>query len=169
MKKLFVLIPMLLVALFIAWCDVPDTSTSDDKLNAQQETLMKQATDQLWMPAIKNFTEKRIMKSILELRYQENLTTYTYLFSMQWKLVFLCKSVGYWLPYSTEYTNPEKIVEYYNSQWWNVTVPQADPNWLFSSQSTSATRVMCQDTDWKPRPVYVESDITTSPFPLSIN
>ena len=104
-------------------------------------------------------------KEIFELRDQENLATYAYLQSLDGKLVFLCNSIGYGLPYSTQYTNPEKIADRYQAGY--AILPQADPNGLFSSSSTAATWVMCIDPDTnKARPVYVESNVTIAHFKL---
>jgi hypothetical protein len=47
------------------------------------------------------------------------------------------------------------------------TIPQADPNGLYMPTSSSATWVMLKDPKTgKIHPVYVESDITVSPFKL---
>lgn len=166
MKKLLIIIPIVFGLLLLTWCTTNDTS--DQKLWQQQETLMLQATDQVWMPAIKNFQERKLAKEIMELRDQENLITYSYLFALDWKLVFLCKSMGYGLPYSVQYTSPQK--RYTNGSFaYDFTVPQADPNWLYMPEWLSATWIMCIDPNTnKPRPVYVESDVTVSPFLLSV-
>jgi hypothetical protein len=55
------------------------------------------------MPAIKNFRERRLLKSILEMRDQEGLTTFTYTYNeMTGQLVFFCDSIGYGIPYATQ-------------------------------------------------------------------
>lgn len=62
-------------ALCIVGCN--QSPTSDQKLNAQQEQLSLQATNSVGMPAITKFAEKRMMKTILELRDKE-MSTFTY-------------------------------------------------------------------------------------------
>lgn len=163
MKKYFLL---LLLPLFLISCNGENIQSSDIVLNKQQEQLQKEAVSQVWMPNIINFQEKKLAKIIFELRDKSDLKTYTYITAQQtWKLVFLCDSIWYWLPYSTQYTNPEKIVEYRGtSWWWNVTVPQADPNWLFMPEWLSATWVMCLDEKWEAKPVYIENEIIVSPI-----
>jgi hypothetical protein len=118
------------------------------------------------MPAIKNFRERKLLKDIIELRDQTGLATYTYVFAeMTGQFTFLCASVGYGLPYATQFTNPEKID--YSSGGTVVTIPQADPNGLFSPAAAEGTWVMCSDPDGKEaRPVYVEPRIVVSPFKL---
>jgi hypothetical protein len=110
------------------------------------------------MPAIHNFAEKRMMKDILEMRDQ-NTVTYTYLVGMNNQLTKFCDSVGFGLPYATQYTNPQK----YSG------VSQADPNGLYSPASADGTWVACrvpgQD---KVKPVFIEPRIIVSPFPINI-
>ena len=81
----------LCMTLFVTGC-VEDNS-SDRIQQAQQETILAEATSQVGMPAIKNFRERRLLKDIIEKRDQEGLVTYTYLVpEMTGKPVFLCTS-----------------------------------------------------------------------------
>jgi hypothetical protein len=97
--------------------------------------------------------------------------TYTYLYNeMTGKKVFLCNSVGYGLPYATQFTSPQKI-EYSNDAshaGYNYSVvPQADPNGLFSPAAAEGTWVMCKDPNGdKTAPVYIEPRVIVSPFKL---
>lgn len=141
---------------------------SDYKQQNLQEKILAEATMQTGMPAIKNFRERKLMKDILELRDQENLATYTYLVSdYSAKLVFFCESIGYGLPYATQYTSPEKAI-YAGGQYSYYTLPQADPNGLFSPSSAEGTWVMCKDPNGPDvKTVYVEPRIVVSPFKLT--
>lgn len=148
-------------------CD--ETESSDSKQQAQQETILAEGTAQVGMPAIKNFRERKLMKDIIEMRDQEGLVTYTYVFSeMTGKLMFFCDSIGYGLPYATQFTNPQKIVSgYYHSNWVTEVMAQADPNGLFSPAAAEGTWIMCKDPHGKDvRPVYVEPRTVVSPFKL---
>ena len=136
---------------------------SDDKQRAQQERILQEGTAQTGMPAIKNFRERKLLKQIIEMRDQDGLVTYTYTVpETTGRPVFLCNSIGYGLPAATQYTNPEKI------EYQGVTIPQADPNGLFSPSSAEGTWVMCSDPsgNGKTRPVYVEPRVIVSPFKL---
>jgi hypothetical protein len=158
-KKLFLLlIPALLSIGAQQECDA---KSSDDIQRENQEHLLKEGTAQTGMPAIKNFRERKLLKDILELRDQDGLATYTYLYSdFQGKLVFLCNSIGYGIPYATQYTNPAKWIGN------GVTLPQADPNALFFPSSAEGTWVMCSDGQ-RVRPVYIEPRVVVSPFKLN--
>lgn len=148
----------LLPFLVFSECD----QSSDSKMNQQQEQLSKEAVSQLGLPSIKNFTEKRFMKMILELRDQPNLINYAYLFAENsGQLIFIGKCVGYGIPYATQYTNPQ--IETYKGN----TKPQADPNGLFSPASAEGTWLMLIDPQTnKPQVVYIEPKIIVTPFPL---
>lgn len=131
------------------------------KSRLMTDEILSEMNKQIGMPAIKNFQERKLAKMIFELRDQENLLTYAYIINMNGDLIFLGECVGYGLPYSVQYTNPEKYA--YNS----TTLPQADPNGLYMPEGLSATWLMLIDKKTgKPRPVYVEPQIIVSPFKL---
>lgn len=145
-------------------CNPP--SSSDDVQQKQQERLLQEGTSQLGMPAIKNFRERRLLKMILELRDQNDMSTFTYLWSdYQGKWVFFCNSIGYGIPYATQFTNPQKVDA--TNTHYAITLPQADPNGLFSPASAEGTWVMCKDPKGPDvKPVYVEPRSIVSPFEL---
>ena len=145
-----------------------DEATSDSIQQAAQERILAEGTAQTGMPDIKNFRERKMLKDVLELRDQADFSTYTYTWSdVQGHLIFFCDSVGYGLPYATEYTNPMKVEHPYSGAY--VTLPQADPNGLFSPASAEGTWVLCKDPSG-PRtlPVYVEPRVVVSPFKLDV-
>jgi hypothetical protein len=158
MKRILTLVA---VATLLTACDVKESSTQIER--RKQEELTLQAVTQVGMPAINNFAEKRMMKDILELRDQ-NVATTAYIVDMNGKLHKICTAVGYGLPYATQYTNPQRIA---GDGHGNVTLPQADPNGLYSPASADGTWVLCVDPkSGKPRPVFIEPRVVVSPFPL---
>jgi hypothetical protein len=163
--KPVVLFSIALITLFLAGCEMPQSS--DQKQAQQQEALAQEATAQTGMPNIKNFRERKLLKTILEMRDQEGLVTYTYVFSEQTgKFTFLGQSIGYGIPYATQYTNPSKVGGGSASGYY--TLPQADPNALFSPASAEGTWVLLKDPNGpNVQPVYVEPRILVSPFPLA--
>jgi hypothetical protein len=144
---------------------------SDDKQREQQERILAEGTSQVGMPAIKNFRERKILKDILELRDQEGLVTYTYVFSeVTGKLIFLGETIGYGIPYATQFTNPQKVELYYrNSSGYSwVSIPQADPNGLFSPAAAEGTWILMLDPkSGKALPQYIEPRIMTFTFKLA--
>jgi hypothetical protein len=81
-----------------------------------------------------------------------------------------CPSSGYPLPYGVQLTSPE------SDQWIGTnggghfsTLPQAEPNGLFTNGITSeATWVPCI-VDGAIAPMYVEAKVTTYPFPVKVD
>lgn len=157
MKYLTALV-LLGLAIGVGACD----QTSDQIQRDQQEKILAEGTAQVGMPAIKNFRERKLLKDILEMRDQNGLSTWTYTYSeMTGKKVFFCHSIGYGIPYATQFTNPEKWVSN------GGTLPQADPNGLFSPSSAEGTWVLCKDPGGDDvKPVYIEPRVIVSPFSL---
>jgi hypothetical protein len=149
--------------LALAGCQVP--VDSDQIQNAKQEQISKQGVQAVGLPAITNFQEKRILKDILELRDRADLVTYTYITDLNGHLHKRCNSIGYGIPYATQYTNPEKAVWTGNTVY--MSLPQADPNGLFSPASAEGTWILCKvpGSD-KVSPTYIEDRVTVSTFPL---
>ena len=167
LKKKYIGIGLVVVmCIGLVGCDFSDGS-NDSTQATQTEALQKQATSKLGMPNIKNFYEKQTLKTIMEACDDSKLITYTYIKNdMTGKFTYLGQSLGYGVPYSTEYTNPEVIKGSTASAY--VAIPQADPNGLYKAQGVSATWIMLIDPITKvSKPVYVESEITVSPFKLA--
>jgi hypothetical protein len=161
MKPFIALASVALLGLSLTGCI---EESSDYTQRVQQERILQEGTAQTGMPAIKNFRERKLLKQIIEMRDQDGLVTYTYTVpETTGRPVFLCNSIGYGLPAATQYTNPEKY-----DRLNGTTLPQADPNGLFSPESAEGTWVLCSDSNGsgKTRPVYVEPRIIVSPFKL---
>ena len=163
MKKVIILLAVV-VLMFVVGCN-SGMGDTDKKQKAQTEQLTAEAQRQVGMPAMVNFQERKLMKAIFELRDQEDIVCYAYIKSdYNGTLTFIGNCVGYGIPFSAQFTNPEKIVGLSGNR---VTIPQADPNGLFMPTSSSATWLMMIDPKTKkPRPVYLEPEIVVSPFPL---
>jgi hypothetical protein len=155
---------------FISGC-IEEKPSSDSIQRQQQERILAEGTAQTGMPSIKNFRERKLLKDIFELRDQSGLATYTYLWSeMQGKKVFFCDSIGYGIPYATQYTSPQKDIYYGTSSAQHLAMPQADPNGLFSPASAEGTWVMCKNPQGNDvKPVYIEPKIIVSPFKLPLD
>jgi len=151
-------------ALFVAGCcaGCGYSGTTDSVQREATEEMVAEANRQVGMPGISNFTERKFARMILELR-DEEIQTWTYIIDMHGELHFLCESIGYGLPYSVQFTNPEKLVRWGTSE--GYTLPQPDPNGLFMPGGLSATWVLASTEDGV-KPIYVEPQIMVSPFPM---
>lgn len=154
----------MLVLFSLAGC--PESSpTSDQRANAMQERILQEAVSQTGMPAIKNFRERKTLKMIYELRDQEDLATYTYIKFANGTLKLLCPSIGFAISEATGYTSPDKVVVDNKAVFGTVT--QAEPNGLFTPETSTAMWIVCVDPDGKPAPVQLQGDYVTSPFKLA--
>lgn len=164
MKKLL-LILFSSILLMLSACDEAPASSRQVEA-AAQERQSSAAIATVGMPAINNFQEKRMMKMVLELR-DTALATVTYTQDMNGNLHKLCDSIGYGLPYATQFTNPQKVIGSDYEGHPMATIAQADPNGLYSPASADGTWVMCVNpTTKKATPMYVEPHIIVSTYEL---
>lgn len=165
MKKI-----LALFALLAAVACVPEERQSADQVQAQQtEAQMREAVQQVGQPSIVNFTERRLVQWLYELRDEPNYQTYSYIVTLNGEFVLICPSVGYGINASIQFSNPEKQtlgdLGQYNG---TVLMPQPEPNGLFMPEGLAATYVMCVDEGSDDvKAVYVEPEVIVSPFPLS--
>lgn len=174
MKKLMGVIMLIMITLCFVSCKTENKS-ADTIQNQQTAAALNQAQKEIGMPNIVNFQQRKLLKQIYELCDKENLICYMYTISeLSGKFIFQGKCIGYGIPFSAQFTNPEKIVEgdkyfgYDLNGYLNYLriLPQADPNGLFMPTSSSATWIMMIDPKGIPRVVYIEPTITVSPFLL---
>jgi hypothetical protein len=138
-------------------------SPSDKSQREAQEAMSQQGNAQVGMPGIANFTEKKVMRRLYEMR-DKNVATFTYMVDMQGRLHHVCDSMGYGLPYGVQFSNPEKT----NSMGYQgPNMPQSEPNGLFMPPSAEGTWVICASTKGEFTPMYIEPRVIVSPFRLN--
>ena len=178
-RKTILMILLVAIATMVVMSSCTKESTSADGI-AQKQTdeAMLEAQRQVGMPAIVNFKEKKTLRWIYELCDQENLICHAYLTNAMTGQVgqYLGKCIGYGVPYSTQFSNPEKVIEGdkmvgYDLQGFNsstlMVLKQPEPNGLFKPDGMSATwLIMVHPETSDPTVMYVESDIIVSPFKL---
>jgi hypothetical protein len=169
----------------IALATLSMNGCSQDKSGSARETqqslqLAEEAAVTVGVPAIKNYAEKRQLKMIYELRDNANLVTYTYTMDMQGRRHKVCpkSSVGFGMPYSTQYTAPKALrmaksiyppSSGYNqsADWKSYEADQPEPNGLYMPQQANATWVICLHPDGKTlSPTYVEPRILVYLFEM---
>ena len=111
-------------------CNLEKIYTTEQKQTAKTEKILAEIDRQVDLPNLTNFQQKKLMKQIYELCDREDLICYAYIKSdYQGKLVYIGKCIGFGVPFSAQYTNPEKIAASGHNYGYAV-VPQADPNGL---------------------------------------
>lgn len=142
------------------WGEASSTTAASD----QQERMLKEAHKSIGLPAVRNFREKRLLKMLYELRDQDGLRTFTYLVAQQTgKVVKLCDSMGYPLSDATGFTSPDRVVRDNGTAFGTIT--QAEPNALFTPDSSNGYWVMCLGSD-KATPAFVTGDLVVTSYPL---
>jgi hypothetical protein len=91
------------------------------------------------------------------------IATYAYMFSMDGKIIEICPSIGYPIPYSTQLTNPMRIESYTTG----ATIPNAEPNSLYPPSDAAATLVQCVNPDGSISPVYIEWYVLAFPYRIA--
>jgi len=169
-REVYGVIAVCLIAGFIALpgCEEPPPTT-DQKIAAQQAQSLEEASKQVGMPAVVKFQEMRMAKDIYELR-DKAIATHTYIVNeMQGCLVYIGPSVGYGLPYATQYSSPTKWerMSLNGGGWSWQQMPQAEPNGLFMPAAAEGTWVLLKDPNGdETKPVYIEPRVMVSPFRL---
>jgi len=173
MRHFFLL--LLLPILALAACK-EDTSGAARESRATAQ-LSEQASVAAGMPAIVNFAEKRQLKAIYELRDTANLVTYTYTIDLAGKRHKVCPttSVGFGIPYATQYTAP-KAIRIARGVWYDGTqgsgahtyeADQPEPNGLHMPSSADGTWVICLNPkDKSLAPTYVEPRVVVYLFEM---
>ncbi len=164
MKKYRVLLLAALLLPLILGAKECGTEDADEIQTKQTAALASEAQRQTGMPGITNFTERKFVKYLYELRDQDGFSTYTYIVDLNGGLHFVCESIGYGIPYSAQFVNPER--KEYGPQGGSIALPQPEPNGLFTPDGLSATWILCTDAEGGIRPVYSEPELLVSPFKM---
>lgn len=135
---------------------------------------MEQGTVTVGYPAIINWAEKKNLRMIYELRDNPKLVTWSYTTDLNGKLHNACdgsNSVGYPIPYSTQFTAPKAPVarraQYPagvggSTEYRVFEADQPEPNGLYMPSSAEATWVMCFNPATKAiEATYMEDRVRT--------
>lgn len=156
-KYLLLLLP---IALLASSCNNSTADTKEaDQVDQQQQVYVSNQP----APAFDWSLERHILTELYKAR-NNAVQTYSYIRNLNGQVVFSCKSIGFPLPSNDQLTNPEKT-DRPNSES-RVSLPQAEPNGLYSSPSTSGTYVFCVNSDGTVSPSYFEADVEAHLSPL---
>lgn len=160
MKKILGLIfvlSLLLVACMPSVADVEQT---------QQQSGNMAIVNNQPIPDLGGYSFERQIVIETYLARNNTIATYAYMISMDGKIIEICPSIGYPIPYSTQLTNPEKIEYNYSAP--NV-IPNAEPNSLYPPSDAAATLVQCVNPDGSVSPVYIEWYVLAFPYQIASN
>lgn len=156
----------ILALLSLTACDMtPNSEQRDRESVARQQSQYQMAQP---IPVFDWSLERDVAIQLYQAR-NERVATHTVWRSDTGIIEGDCPSIGYPLPYDTSLTNPIQAVGYREGQ---TTIEQAEPNGLFSSKNSISTWVRCVVQVNGKRveaPIYIESKVTTYPFPVEVD
>lgn len=152
-----VFLAILIVALVVSGCAETADDKTADVVKAQQDWYFK-------YQRIPFYTYSLELASVIQIYNARNeaRATNTFMFSMTGNVLFNCPSRGFPIPYGVQLTNSEYQV--YDGG--SVTLPQPEPNGLYSGgATTAATWILCSRADGLAA-IYSEPDVMSFPFPV---
>ena len=154
---------LVIIAVLLAGCEGGGTDAVDEE---QVQNQQKQyARNGQGVPFFDFSQDRETLRQIYVLR-NEAVSTHTIFTSNgTGQIVDDCPSIGYAIPADTQLTNPERLT-YRNGAYGSL--PQPEPNGLWSSQNTDGTWVICV-RDGQQVPVYSELKLTTYPYPVRVS
>lgn len=176
-KRIMALMVILSISLTVfAGCEeYPMEEKSSDEIQAQvSEKANKQALRTVGEPKILNFTEKKLVKKLYEMRDDPELICYAYVINKEGKHVYLYRTFGFGINASIQFSNPQKRIDNkfdYGSKsdhyLGDHIMPQAEPNNLFMPEGLAATYLMAiDDITGKTKVIYAEPEIVVSEVKL---
>ena len=165
-KSIFLAALFLLVPFLLAACGGGADTQEAAMVNAQQEIYTKTQP-----PPFFNHSLQRQLMIDLYKAMNSSVATYTYVINQYTgKPYFFCPSIGFPIPANTELTNPSAVAWPFGPERSHgYVLPQAEPNGLYSSPSTSGTYVMCTNGDGTVSPQYFEQDVSTFTQPMNFS
>jgi len=155
MKRILVLTVILLV--FLAGCAANGSSNRAE--TEQQERGVLSIVQNQPVPDLGGYSSERDIVIQTYIARNQTVATYAYTMTYDGKVIELCPSIGYPIPYSTQLTAPEKKLD-----GWEVVIPQSEPNGLYPPGSSAATLVSCVNPDGSISPTYFELEVFAMPY-----
>lgn len=153
MNKLLVLV----LAFVLAAC-APSVSQVEQ---SQQEGGNLAIVQNQPVPDLGGYSFERQILIETYLARNNTISTFAYMISMDGKIIEICPSIGYPIPYSTRLTNPVKV------EYSSLAIPNAEPNSLYPPSDAAATLVQCVNPDGSVSPIYIEWYVLAFPYRIA--
>jgi hypothetical protein len=152
MKKSIVLALVLVVAFVLSACSASDQAQYAER--EQQGAGVLAIVQNQPIPNLGGYSFERQIMIETYLARNNTVSTFAYLFTFDGKIVEICPSIGYPIPYSTQLSNPFDMSGRAN--------PEA--NSLYPPSNTAATLVQCVNSDGSVSPTYIEDNVMAFPY-----
>jgi len=157
----FTLMGVILGLILTACAQNTIDSTQKEAIN--QDRGNSAITDNQPLPDLGGWSYERQLVIDTYIARNNQVSTWTYMFLQMGKLIEICPSVGFPVPYSTQLTSPEKVYTPYSYQYGTLTIPNPEPNSLFPPAMADATWVSCVNPDGSISPEYFENQVFALP------
>lgn len=164
MKKIIgILVLVIVLVMTLTSCATSSELDTQSTVNDQQNIYNQNQPIHTYNYSV----ERDIVQQLYDFRVTKLVSTWTvWLAQGTGEPIDMCASKGYPIPYNTSLTNPEQTA------WSNYAdssvIAQAEPNGLYPGGSTSATWVLCVESDGTLHPRYVESEVIAYDYPVEI-
>lgn len=152
MKKSIVLVLVLVMAFVLAACLASDQAQYAER--EQQGKGVLAIVQNQPIPDLGGYSFERQVVIETYLARNNTVSTFAYLFTFDGKIVEICPSIGYPIPYSTQLSNPSDMSGRAN--------PEA--NSLYPPSDAAATLVQCVNSDGSVSPTYIEDNVMAFPY-----
>jgi hypothetical protein len=153
-----IVLVLVLLSLVLSGCLA---TSSNDIERAQSETAQMSIIQNQPAPDLGGYSFEREIVIQTYLARNNTIATYAYMFTMDGKLIEICPSIGYPIPYSTQITSPDKGEVFYGE---SLVLQNAEPNGLYPPGDAAATLVQCTNEDGSVTPVYIEWYVLAFPY-----
>ena len=123
----------ILFILVLAFVLVACAPSSNQIETQQQELAVTSIVENQPIPDLGGYSFERQVVIETYVARNNTISTFSYLFTFDGRVVEICPSIGYPIPYSTQLTAPEKPTQGYS-----LTIPQSEPNGLYPPESAAA-------------------------------
>jgi hypothetical protein len=144
-------------------------ATQGDIEEVQQGDAVKAITKNQPVPDLGGYSLERQIIIETYLARNTTISTYAYMITMDGKIIEICPSIAYPIPYSTQLTNPE-ILTYNTVGGAGViegAIPNPEINSLYPPGDAAATLVQCVNPDGSVSPVYIEWYVLSFPYRIA--
>jgi hypothetical protein len=153
--------------LFVALCGLflltaCETSTQMLEQGQQKRGVNAIITNQP-VPDLGGYSFERQIVIETYLARNHTIATYAYMIAMDGKIIEICPSIGYPIPYSTQLTNPQIAL---GNSYQGSVITNPEPNGLYPPSDAAATLVQCVNLDGSVSPVYIEWYVLAFPYQI---
>lgn len=161
MKRTVVILLALLVFFLLTAQECDDTNVQKEL--AQQDLGQASLLDNQPIPDLGGYSFERDIVIKTYLARNRTIATYTYTMTeIDAKIIEICASVGYPIPYSTQLTNPLRTA--YPNRLDSAVVGNPEPSGLYPPSSAEGTLVNCVNPDGSVTPTYWEPRVFALPY-----